>query len=199
MPIWILYKKRKFMEGTSDFSKGREKTSSPIIEKDKKGIRKFQTFLVVFLILFLPLVNLSTSSLSDRTMAKDYLVHGIFSRSTYDPVDYKVGPSFDTSYVIEEMEEAENREWHLEDIRDQIDLDEITKVPGRLGAYYLTKRFGGGTRASYIVITYTYISPLPITRTFGFRIYDSDGGKEAVLGVEDTIMYPMNPSRTDPF
>ncbi len=81
--------------------------------------------------------------------------------------------------------------WFLEDIREEIDLEQFTRFPGRLAVYYLDKDDVG----ELIVITYSYLSPLPITKSFTFIV----GKDEVSLYQENTIIYPSNPSNIDPF
>ncbi len=194
IPILILWRKKDFIKGISEFGMGREEQSSSLIKKNLRSTKKLQVFLVIFLLIFIPMMNFTSSNLVEVTMARERVYFGGLGHSRlYNPVESQIGPRFDANSVIEEM----NRDpdyWYMDDIQEQIDFDEITRMPGRMGAYYLDKRGW-----SHIVITYTYFSPLPMTRIYAFRIYDRIAEDEAILEVEDTIIYPMDPANTDPF
>ncbi|MFP4000345.1 MAG: hypothetical protein ACLFU5_00380 [Thermoplasmata archaeon] len=81
--------------------------------------------------------------------------------------------------------------WYIEDVREEIDLDRLTRLPGSLAVYYLDKSEAG----EFMVITYSYLSPVPITRYFVFFVFED----EASLFKEDTLVYPENPAKIDPF
>ncbi|MEF8832961.1 MAG: hypothetical protein V5A66_05540 [Candidatus Thermoplasmatota archaeon] len=130
--------------------------------------------------------------MQDSLIQREYGSAEGFRRGVlYNPVAEKIGPSYDTDSIIEEMEKNSDF-WHLEDIRSQIDLEEITKLPGQLSVYYQDKMHW-----NYVLITYTYLSPIPITRVYGFRIIEE--GEVAALRVAETVIYPLDPGRVDAF
>ncbi len=83
------------------------------------------------------------------------------------------------------------RDWFINDIRQHVDLERLASFPGRLGVYYLEKRDFG----DFMVVSYDYFSPLPVTRNFVFLIHED----RAFFYEENTIVYPSNPSNIDPF
>ncbi len=103
----------------------------------------------------------------------------------------------DRKFRIEESEDRlevyerppSHRNWFIEGVREDVDLESLTRIPGRLGVYHLNKRDAG----EFLVITYSYLSPLPITRTFIFLVVN----EEASLYQERTIVYPSDPSDID--
>lgn len=194
IPILTLWKKKEFIKGVSEFGMGRGEQSSPILKENIRYTKKLKVFLVIFLLLFIPVMNFTSSNLTEITMARDRRYFGGLGQSrVYNPIKRQIGPRLDANSVIEEMN-RDSDYWYTDDIQEQIDFDEITRIPGTMTVYYLDKR-----EWSHIVITYTYLSPLPITRIYGFRIYEMLIEEEAILEVEETIIYPMNPSNTDPF
>ncbi|GEM_PF-1327297 len=190
--IWKLWEKKNHLAGKASFSPGSEDDSA-----SKDDLKKLQIFFVISLLIFMPVMNFTASNLSEIGMSRDRIYFGAFGQSAiYDPVNRKIGPSMDTDYVIEQMEERPDY-WLVEDVQDQIDFEDITRMPGRLTVYHITKDTGW----SHIVITYHYFSPLPVIRTIGFRIYDmgEEAVDEAILEVEKTIFYPLDPASSDPF
>lgn len=103
--------------------------------------------------------------------------------------EYRIEETEDKLEVYEKLPTYES--WFIEDVREAIDLERLTRFPGRLSVYYLDKADIG----NLLLITYSYLSPLPITRTFTFLIYEG----EASLDQENTIIYPLNPANIDPF
>jgi len=194
IPILIIWRKKDFITGISKFGEGREDRSSPMLRKHMGDIKKLQVFLVVFLLIFLPVMNFTFSDLSDITMSRDRRYFGGLGRSrVYDPVRRQIGPYRDTDAVLEEMRQNPD-DWYLEDIEEQLDFDEITRIPGEMAVYFLDKR-----DSRHIVITYTYLSPIPISRVYGFWVYDMIEDERASLEKQETVIYPMNPANTDPF
>ncbi|MEF8874062.1 MAG: hypothetical protein V5A88_05255 [Candidatus Thermoplasmatota archaeon] len=191
---WKILNKKNSLVGTTSFGTYRKK--DPTLEDEFRGIKKLQVLLVILLLLFMPVMNLTSSSLSDRGMKRDRIFFGAFGQSrVYDPVNEKIGPTMDVDSVIEQMEES-YEEWYLEYIQDEIDFEKLSRIPGRLAAYHLTKK---GSGLSYIVITYHYFSPLPVTKVIGFEILETAESEFASLGVEKTIVYPLNPAAANSF
>lgn len=191
-PIIVIIKKKNYLKGTVFFSKGREDSSKPIIKKSFFSIQRFKIFFVIYILIFIPLTHLNSTELMDRHIQIDRSpAPGPGEGVIYNPVPNwgKIGPYFDTNEVLREMRREPER-WHLENITDELDFDEISRIPGRLTAYYQQKVYW-----DYIILTYSYLSPLPITRVYGFRIIED----EAFLRYEDTIVYPMSPDQADPF
>ncbi|MBS3816266.1 MAG: hypothetical protein KGY76_01740 [Candidatus Thermoplasmatota archaeon] len=194
---WEIWKKKDYIEGERGFDRDIEGSTSSHMEDDVKKLKKLQVILVVFLIIFLPVTNVLSSSLTDIYMDKDQKVVSAFGASiSMHPVNRQIGPSFDTQSVIEKMEDSE-KTWYLDDIRAQIDLEGLTSIPGRLAVYKMSRPMA----ESNIVITYAYLSPLPIIRVFGFIIFEGseEYGDGAELWEDETIVYPMNPAGGDPF
>lgn len=206
IPVLLIWKKKSIMRGTSDFSKGREYESSKVLKSKKKDIKIFQVTLILLILLFMPLAHYSSSTLSDGLMDRHRVPQG--SGSYIDkPVEHQIGPSSDTDAVIKEMEDEKYywHDWVVEGIKDEIDFDEITRLPGRLGVYYLERSSGviggkggiGGTFEHNVVITYSYFSPIPITKVYGFFVMPE---QENIFLREgpNTVIYPMDPADADP-
>ncbi len=190
--IMVIIKKKEYIKGTSIFSEGREDRSSSIMKEELSSIKKINLFLVIFLLISVPLINLTSMELMDRHIQVDRSPGmGPGGGVIYNPVPIwgKLGPSYNTEDVLTEMRENPRR-WHLDDIKEEVDFEELDNIPGWLTVYYQDKPYW-----DYIILTYSYLSPLPISRVYGFRIIEG----EAFLRHEETIVFPMNPGRADPF
>jgi len=185
--------KRDYLENLKSYGEERTKKNKKAIDETEADFKKLQVMLVVFILLLIPAVNFTFYGLQEITIDRARIYHGGFSSTLYSPLERQIGPTTDIDSVLREMEESTDREpWYLEDIKEEIDFDDLTRFPGRLAVYYLRKR---DTGMEHIVITYNYFSPLPITRVYGFNIFHDS----AHLAEEDTIVYPLNPSGVDPF
>lgn len=192
--VWWIWEKKNALIGGSAFSASSKKGFSA--KECMKEIRRLQVFLVLFILLSIPMMNFTSSRLSDMSMDRDRYYYGAMGQSRiFYPVDKQIGPNSDTDWVIEQMEE-DPEYWYLEDIQEQLDLEKVTRLPGRLVVYRLEKR---DTRWSHIVINYHYFSPLPVIRVFGFWIYEDGEINFAELEVDKTVVYPLDPAGTDPF
>ncbi len=191
-----LWKDKNYLEGSFDFFTSLQDSDNLFknIRKKKTRIKKVQTAMVVFFLIFVPTIALSSGSMTEINMHREefyytgplggYLV-------TRDPVRETIGPSFNTEWVIEQMKKDPS-EWYTGQVLAQVDLKKIGKIPGRMKVYRMDFR-----TKNEIIITYTYISPIPITRVFGFRI--SLDGEEANLVRRGTVIYPMDPGNTETF
>ncbi len=129
-----------------------------------KKLNRYGVIFLVVMIVSLPVWSFSSSVLLDMHMHGERVdVPGAAYPPLMDPVDDKIGPTYDVDYVIEKMEESPRR-WLPSEVERHVDIKEMTRLPGILTVY----RF---TRNRYL-ITYSYIAPFPITETYGFRVRD---------------------------
>ncbi len=149
-------------------------------------LRKYEAIFVVFLIAFLPLWSHSASIYADSMMHNEYrggLTAMGRAYGSLDPVKSQLGPSYDIEHIKKSMEEKPGF-WMPEEVEEQIDLDKLTRVPGRLALYRLKDR-------RYVVV-YTYMAPYPIIKSYGF--YQTTD-YELVLLSEKTTIFPLSPNR----
>lgn len=192
--------RRDYINNLSRYGEERTRKNKKAIDKTKADLKKLQVIFVVFILLFIPAINFSYHSLQEITIDRHRIYTGAFSSFLYSPLDEQKGPSTDVDSVLQEMEDDESYDWYVEDIKDEIDFDDLTRIPGRLTAYYLDKRSPHGDSFNQIVITYSYYSPIPITRVYGFEILPIGEGEEmASLMEERTLVYPLDPGGVDPF
>ncbi len=259
--VWKLWQKKDTLKGISDF--GSKEKSIPDVKKGIGEMERIQVFIIIFILLFIPASNFISFQIQDLTIEYNRVPTGGLGGSIeYPQVRRQLGPSYDTDYIISQMdtylfsldrldyeleegpvseelrqefdkrgyvlregwnlteeddvwwiitddeekkfrieENADeldvyekppaHRTWFIEDVREAVDLESLTRFPGRLTVYHLDKRRAG----QFLVITYNYFSPIPITRAFVFLVLED----EASLYEEKTIVYPSNPSNIDPF
>ncbi len=191
--LTFLWKVQNFTRGGIDFLSSQKKADMDKLGDEVKTLKKYQVMFVIFLLLSLPFMTFSSVMISDYQMRKEtFVVSGAMGSftTTQNPIDRSIKASFDSESIIEKMKNNP-KYWHTDEILSQLDLKKLTRIPGRLAVFRMDKH-----HRNDIVITYTYYSPLPITKTFGFLITPED---KAALVEEDIIIYPMNPEKTDPF
>ncbi|MEF8874778.1 MAG: hypothetical protein V5A88_08965 [Candidatus Thermoplasmatota archaeon] len=191
--IWKIKGKADFIKGLSIFGgEGKDKSSTQLEEENKK-FKKLQVLFVVLLLVSMPVLNLTFYGLQDISMhrSRNYMSWETIFPAHVDRVKEKIGPSSDTEGVIERMEDDGNIDWYLDDIREQIDLEELTRFPGRITVYKLRR---GRANTEQIVINYAYLSPIPVTRSIEFVVLQ----EKAFLEADRTVVYPMPPSIAAP-
>jgi len=190
--IWRIKQKRDFIQGFSIFSDEKKDKSSAVLEKNNKQLKNLKILLVIFILISIPALNLTFHGLQDISMrrSRNYMSWETEFPAHFDYVVQKIGPNFDGETVIEQMEE-DSRDWYLDDIGDQVDLGDIVSSPGRITVYRLRSTQAHPER---IVITYSYLSPLPITRSIEFIVLED----KAFLEADNFIVYPMPPSTAAP-
>ncbi len=164
--------------------KGKDRKTMEI-KKLLSKMRKYEALFVVFLIVFLPIWSHTTSVYTDSVMHSEYrggLTPLGRAYGSLDPVRTQIGPTYDIEKVKEKMR-VDKDLWLPEEIEKKIDLDKLTRIPGRLALYRLEER--------RYVITYTYLGPYPIIKSFGFYQTTDD---ELILLKEKILFYPLYPN-----
>lgn len=106
-----------------------------------------------------------------------------------DPVIYQIKPTYDINSVKDKMEKYPNS-FHPEIVYDAIDINELTKIPGKMAVYRL-----GGDR---ILVTYTYLSPYPIVKGFAINLFEYEEKIDYTVE-EETFVYPEYPGKAGNF
>jgi len=189
--IWKIKQKRDFIKTFIKYNKKQNDKYSSTLESNNKKLKNLQVLFVVLILISMPVLNLAFHGLQDISMhtSRSYLSGETVYPAHIDRVDKKMGPSFNTEDVIEQMEE--DRFWYLDDIREQIDLDEITRLPGRITVYLLRPTVSD---CEQIVINYAYLSPIPVTRSIEFIVLE----EKAFLETNTLVVYPLPPSMAAP-
>ncbi len=189
--IFILFKikkKKDFIKGSNIFSDRQTDRSQARIEKNSKDLRNLQVLLIVLLLVSMPVLNFASHGLQDISIRRHRSYASWETRfpAYIDRVGEKIGPSSDIDGVIDSLDES-STDWYLDDIREQIDMYDLSRIPGRITFYQLRETMSEHER---IVITYSYLSPIPITRSMEFIVIE----RTAFLEEDTTIVYPIPPS-----
>lgn len=183
LSIWNEAKRFKFITVLT------RKDPSQKFFDQKEALDNIKTYTLVFvivLILYLPIWSHSASMVSEDHMHHELNYMSGPMGTTFavrDPVIRSLGPSYDTDKILEQMREEPDR-WMPDKVSDHVDLNSLTNIPGRLAVYVL--------REGRYIITYTYISPYPIIKGYGFT-YEGD---QMELVSERTFIYPSYPGST---
>lgn len=192
--IWLILREKKHMGYSGDIDRTDLEDKEDAVRTSRKKILTYTKVFAVVFLLFLPLWSFSASENTESNIRHEIFQMGGLRGSVTgvrDPVRYSIGPMYDIEKVKEKMEENSNR-WLPDQVEDHIDLDELTRVPGRLGVYWLS---GDRDRPKRYVITYTYLAPYPVTKIIGFKIIEFEGTQlHLEFEGERTFIYPENPS-----
>ncbi|MFP3872115.1 MAG: hypothetical protein ACLFVL_04465 [Candidatus Aenigmatarchaeota archaeon] len=191
LTIWKIKQKHDFLKGFKTFSA--ENRDSSILKKNNKRVKILQVLLIIFILLSVPALHMTSNRLTDITMhrSRSYLSYETVFPAHVDFVAEKIGPNSDVEAVIEEMEKS-TTDWHLDDIREEVDLEEITRFPGTLTVYQMRSTV---SHFEKIVINYAYFSPIPVTRSLQFTVIQ----EKAFLEEDKTLVYPMPPTVLSPY
>ncbi len=191
--IWKIKEKRGFIKTFTLFCEPKREKSTAILEKNRKKLKNLTILLVIFILISMPALHLTSHGLQDISMhrSRNYMSGETAFPAHFDYVNSKIGPSLDREGIIEEMETAKYINWHIEDIKEQIDIDELTNPPGRITVYRFRETPADPER---IVINLDYLTPIPITRSLEFVIIQG----RAFLEEDKLIAYPMPPTSVSP-
>ncbi len=151
-----------------------------------KRLKRLQIYTMIAMLILLPTWNFAAAEHAYSNIHTERVgPMGIYS-TPLDPVVYQVGPTFNVEFVKEQIEKEPDK-YRPDLIDDVVDLDKLTRIPGELGIYRL--------QGEKIVITYAYVSPYPIMKTYVFRFLESPKGQDPIYEqTSHTIIYPMNPA-----
>lgn len=202
--IWLIRNRRKEIKSIKYLRRSDKIKKDEYVKKVKSRIKKYEALFLISLLLFSVGWSLISSTYCDHAMhSQMYGGKGSPKGPAYsnvDPVQYSLGPSYDTDEIINKMEK-EPGIYLPEEVKEKVDLDRLTSMPGRLAVYRLTNyRY---------VLTYTYTAPYPVIKAYGFLIYeekvDSPSGNDSavqerlLLMKEQTIIYPEDPNLANDF
>ncbi|MBS3788203.1 hypothetical protein KGY77_11080 [Candidatus Bipolaricaulota bacterium] len=143
---------------------------------------------VVILIVFLSSWHLVTSELADIRMRTE-IEFGFGGVYTENPVVVSLGPTYDVSKVIEIMKSKKER-WLPGKVKEVVDLESLTNFKGIIAVYR--------TYDQRYIITYTYLSPYPLIKSFGFKYVKTDDDQLKIIKKDKrTIFYPLSPGIVD--
>jgi len=169
------------------------KSNDDTLKKSYEKIKKLQIYLVIALIIILPLLNFITADLAHEhahiTKVEPTGMDAGSMLGERDPVMFEIKPSYDIGSIKEKMKE-ESKTFRPYIVFKSINIDELTKVPGKMAVYRLID--------NRILITYNYISPCPIMKGFAIRLYED--GEDITYSVnQKTYVYPDFPTHVSNF
>jgi hypothetical protein len=163
---------------------GKSRKVKKIMQHSLDKIRTYEVMCVVILLVLLPSWGVLGSEISDTEMHSELVFYGAYPESE-DPVVFSIGPSYNINKIREEMRERPEIPQKIDQI---VDIDELTRFPGRLAVYRL--------QGNRIIITYSYLAPFPVIKAYGFLMDDTNGGWRILYHNEQTFVFPMVPAGT---
>lgn len=192
--IWYIFAEKKYLGFAVALDRTHKDDKETALDGSVKKIKRYAQVFIVVILLFLPIWSLSASRVADSTIRHErfYLEGGKGTvTGIRDPVKYSIGPTYDIDMVKERMEERSYR-WLLDQLDDHVDIDELSKVPGRLALYWLTDDKKHPKR---YVVSYTYAAPYPISELYGFKMIEGEGTDLYLEYVgHETYLYPERPN-----
>lgn len=183
---YYLYRIRHDLKALSNL-KNKDKLIKKSIKKSYSRIKKLEALFIICIILFIPFTYFLGASYTETMMHREERGGtSAFGRSypILDPVVYEIGPSYDLKKIKDQMYNKTNI-WHPDSVFDQVNLEKLDKYPGRFTAYRL--------RDNRIIITYQYLSPVPILKSYGFSLVSINETERPLLMREHSVIYPQNP------
>ena len=185
--IWNIQQEISYLDYLRDVEWTRHEEKYKKMVSILKKINKFAVLFLILILVFLPLWNFTASVTLDQNIQSERAhVPGGYPVMT-NPVSQRIAPTYNTDQALQEMEENPSI-WLPEQVKEHVDLEELTSLPGRIAIYRL--------RGGRYIITYTYLAPYPIMRTYGFEIREildeetNEEQIELVLMKEKTYIYP---------
>lgn len=184
--IWNISQEIGYLDYIRDVDWTKKDLKLKKINSIIKKVNNYSFVFLILLLLLLPLWNFTASIALDTNMHSEraHIPGGTYP-PLVDPVVDKLGPTYDVESVFQRMEESPNR-WLPDEVERHVDLEDLTKLPGRITIY----RF----REDRYLITYTYLAPYPIMQTYGFIIREVPEGEQLVLNNQRTYLYPNIPT-----
>lgn len=194
LPVILLYFyfKLRHQAGFADFLGGvngnQGNEGSERTKKAKQKLRRTQVAFAVVLVLFLLSWHLITSDLVDLRF-KGEIKSGPAGMYTENPVVVSLGPTYDVNETVQTIQEDESR-WLPNEVKEVVDLDKLAKKWGRIAVYR--------TYDQRYVITFTYLAPWPVVKSYGFQYVETENGEQKIIKKErKTVFYPLDPGIVD--
>lgn len=180
MKIWF---ERKYLSFSFD-----KKSNFGDLKTSIKNIKELQIYLLIVLILSILVLHFVTASVVHEHAHVEKVsspsVKGGGGYGELDPVTSEIKPTYDIDKVKEKMEE-DSGSFRPDLVYNVTDIDELTKVLGKMGVYRL--------RNDRILIIYTYVSPYPIVKSFAIDLFPNNPNVDPIIS-EKTFIYPESPS-----
>ncbi len=190
--IFKIKQKKDFIKALTRHNEDQVDKLSATLRKDRKKLKNLQILLVIFILISIPALNLASHGLEEISMRRTrFYAGGVYFPTRIDRVEEKIGPTLNSEEVIEQMKNSQSEDWYVDDILDQVDFENIFRLPGRVTVYRLAETM---SEHEQIIINYAYLSPIPITRSIEFTIIEG----KAFLETNTLVVYPLPPSMAAP-
>lgn len=153
--------------------------------KNTDKMKRFQVYLVVSLLILLPAWHFSISY-ATHSQAHIKITRGGFSPGSIDPVQWQIEPTYDTDKALDRINKQSST-FRPDLLNKVVDLEELTKLPGKIAVY----RFASPGDLGKILLTYTYVSPIPIVKAVGIQWVE--GSEQLFVKNVKTFVFPMSP------
>lgn len=183
---FYLYRYRHDLKALSNLE-NKDKVIKKSIKKSYSRIKKLEALFIICIILFIPFTYFLGASYTETMMHREERGGtSAFGRSypIMDPVVYEIKPTSDLDKLKSKMNETESI-WHPDDLLDKINLERLDKYPGKFAAYRL--------RDNRIIVTFQYISPVPVLNSYGFSLVPVNETEKVLLMSKRSIVFPSNP------
>lgn len=153
-------------------------------KQEERKASKTKIIFIVILVVFIFSWHFTASEVADQSMKRE-LKFGAGGMYFKNPVVVSLGPTYNVDEALNTMENKENI-WLPKKINEVVDLEKLTKNKGRIAVYR--------TYDERYLLTYTYLSPYPIIKVYGFQYLKKENGEIKIIRKDQkTIYYPMNP------
>jgi len=190
--ILKIKQKKDFIKALTRHNEDQGDKLATTLRKNRKKLKNLQVLLVIFILISIPALNLASHRLEEISMRRTRFYMGdVYFPTRIDRVEEKIGPTLNSEEVIEQMKNSQSEDWYVDDILDQVDFENIFRLPGRVTVYRLAETM---SEHEQIIINYAYLSPIPITRSIEFTIIEG----KAFLETNTLVVYPLPPSMAAP-
>lgn len=194
LPLILIYFYLKFRSQREyiNFLGSLESRDSPKNKERSEKIEKkrywTRIIFIIIVVAFLSSWHLVTSELADIRMRRE-MNFGLAGVYFENPVVVSLGPTYDVNKVTETINNKEER-WLPNQVEEIVDLEGLSNFKGRIAVYR--------TYDQRYIITYTYLLPYPVIKTFGFNYVKTDDGQLKIIKKDKrTIIYPFGPGIVD--
>ncbi|MFB6215175.1 MAG: hypothetical protein ABEI54_04815, partial [Candidatus Bipolaricaulia bacterium] len=166
-----LRSKREFINFFSNLNTRETEENVKSQRGASKRYRKSKITFIIMLIAFLGSWHYITSEVADFRMRRElkFGASGLFRES---PVVLSLGPTYDVGGAVKTIKQNRDR-WLPEKVNQVINLDKLSKRTGRIAIYR--------TYDQRYIITFTYLLPYPVIKSFGFQYVKTNEGELKII------------------
>ncbi|MEF8797910.1 MAG: hypothetical protein V5A79_00635 [Candidatus Bipolaricaulota bacterium] len=195
LPLILIYfwvRLRSEREFIQFFSALNTRDTEENIDNERKSSKRYRATKIIFLVIlfaFLGSWHFIASEVAHLRMVRE-LKFGAGGVYNENPVVVSLGPTYDVKGVINTIKEKKER-WLPKRVEEVVNLENLKRRKGRIAVYR--------TYDQRYVITFTYLLPYPVIKSYGFQYVETEGGRKLKIIKKDqkTVFYPLNPGRVD--